>query len=253
MATGLVTLKTEDRPTNHHHHNFVGEPCKFFQHARQSAIAEERHRIARDLHDTVGQAFTGALLQIDVAEELLSQSWAQDKEEVRQHIARARRLVSEGLDEARRYVFALHSQCMKRQNLGPALRRLARGLTRDCGIRTTFSFQGLNQIFSADIELQVLRITQEAITNIVRHAQATAIQVKLAANLGWVTLSIVDNGRGFDPKAPTGIRRFGLNSMQERAAQLGGRLIVRSQPGNGTQVQATLATSNKTPVDENCA
>lgn len=248
---GLVTLNLDKGHKDHE--DAVPGACKFFQHARQSAIAEERERIARDLHDSVGQAFTGALLQMDIADELLSEANPKDCQEAREHIIRARRLVSDGLDAARRSILGLHFQSLKRRSLGAEIRRLVRELTRDTGIRTTFSLPGPDQPLAVGAELQLLRIIQEAITNIVRHAHATAVQVRLAANLHRVSLIIGDNGRGFDLTVAERKQGFGLRSMKDRAAQMGGYLVVRSQPGSGTQIDATVPITIKLTVDEDCA
>lgn len=238
--------------TNNDHVTVPG-PCRFFEYMRQSSIAEERHRIARDLHDTAGQALTGALLQMDIAEELLSRVKDGSVQEAGRHIIRARKLVADGLEAARRSIFGLDSRFLKKRSLAAALRTLVRELTYDTGIRATFSFLDSDRACPPEIELQLFRITQEAITNVVKHSHATEVRMRLTGDLYWVSLSISDNGRGFDAQVAVPSSGFGLRSMKERATRMGGRLVFQSQPGMGTEVHATLPVTVRQIEDEDCA
>jgi signal transduction histidine kinase len=217
--------------------------------ARQSAIAEERNRIARELHDTVAQAMTAALMQMEIAEEGLQH----DQQDVREHLQRARRLISQGLTEARESILRLRPEISERQGLGERLRQLAGELLSDSRIQPKFVFQNVHRMFDPEMESQVLRIAQEALTNVIKHAQASQVQIKFTAGGQWIRLSIWDDGAGFSRYASRAHQCFGLKFMKERAAQMGGRLVIHSQPGSGTSIHVTLPVAGKTVLEEDCA
>jgi signal transduction histidine kinase len=204
--------------------------------ARQSAVLEERSRMARDLHDITAAGFTGILIQLDLAESALFQP----HKEARRHIVRARELARESLIEARRAVFALHPQHLSKHCLAAAIKTAAAEITRDTGIHTEFCFPATLPDLHLGTEVQLLRITQEALTNIVKHARSTKVQIELACTSDSVRLSVQDDGHGFSPCTTEATRGFGLAGMEERARQIGGLMKIHCEPGCGTRIQINV-------------
>ncbi|MGE5590641.1 MAG: cache domain-containing protein [Bacillota bacterium] len=206
--------------------------------ARDLAIAEERNRMAREIHDTLAQGFMGILLQLQAAEGEMGE----DVPEVRRRLARAADLARESLQEARRSVWNLRPRQLERASLPEALRQEAGGLGALGGAELQFQAAGEERSLPPDVEAALLRVAQEAFSNIRKHAQASQVELNLEYAQSEVRLRIADNGRGFDPAA----RRsrsgapdhsgFGLLSMRERVQTLGGTLEVDSRPGEGTRV-----------------
>jgi signal transduction histidine kinase len=141
-----------------------------------------------------------------------------------------------GLAEARRSVHGLRPQLLRDGNITTALDRLVRQLSDDSVTRVKFSATGEPTPMSPDIESNLLRISQEAITNAMKHSGGNEIHVRLALESDAVQLTIDDNGSGFDPHVSTLSRGFGLISMQERADRIGGELTIVTNPGAGTKV-----------------
>lgn len=206
--------------------------------ARDLAIAEERNRMAREIHDTLAQGFMGILLQLQAAQEEMGD----ERPEVNQRLKRAADLARESLQEARRSVWNLRPQRLERASLPVALRQEAGGLGAVGGAELHFHVVGEERPLLPDVEAALLRVAQEALSNIRKHAQATQVELDLEYEQNEVRLRIADNGQGFDPAA----RRsrsgapdrsgFGLLSMWERVQTLGGTLEVDSSPGEGTRV-----------------
>lgn len=210
--------------------------------ARDLAIAEERNRMAREIHDTLAQGFMGILLQLQAAEGEIGE----DRPELNRRLTRAAELARESLQEARRSVWNLRPQRLERASLAEALRQEAGGLGALGGADLRFHVAGEERPLQPEAEAALLRVAQEALSNIRKHAQASQVGLELEYGRGEVRLSIADNGRGFDPAA----RRlrsgapdrsgFGLLSMRERVEALGGTLEVDAGPGAGTRVSVRV-------------
>jgi PAS domain S-box-containing protein len=194
-------------------------------------VVEERTRIAREIHDTLAQGFTGIVIQLEAAEDVL----ATQPEAARLHVLRARTLARESLAEARRSVWALRPPALGADDLGYAFLHLVHKLAEESGTPIGFTLQGVLRPLSQDIEHHLLRIGQEALTNALRHAQASEIRVTLTCGDDRIELSVEDNGAGFDMTAPAYRQGLGLRGMQERAESLGGKLTITSEPGQGTR------------------
>lgn len=201
------------------------------QEARQLAVLEERTRMAREIHDTLAQGFTGIIVQLQTAAEVAATEPARQQVHLEQAVALAR----SSLAEARRSVQALRAPALLDTDLAGALLRLLQQLTAYTTIDATFAVAGTPAPLPSDVEGQLLRIGQEAITNALRHAGARRLQVELRFEAGAVRLQVRDDGVGF---APAQMRddRYGLLGMRERAQQLGATLEVTSAPGAGTTV-----------------
>jgi signal transduction histidine kinase len=201
-----------------------------------TAQEEERHRVARDLHDELGQGLSGLAIGLGA----IAQRWAGAPEDVRDQLRQAQALVSETTDRAYDLILALRPTALDDLGLAPALRAHAERALRDTGVRLLFDAEGLTRRLPPEMELALFRIYQEALTNVIRHAQAGRVRVSLATPNGSFQGEIADDGHGFDVAAArgngAGPRGLGLAGMRERVTQFGGRLEVVSQPGAGTRV-----------------
>src|SRR5262249_35233085 len=199
--------------------------ARLAEQARQTAVLEERNRMAGEIHDGLGQAFTGILLQLGAAERLL----AADPEQGQAHLQNARDLAREGLVEARRSVWALRSQALEETDLAGALERMTQRLSAAQTTQITFRLDAAPRPLRADGADHRLRIGQEALTNALRHAQASAVVVALSFAEAELRLCVSDDGRGFERETLLPTDGFGLTGMQERAGLIGAQLSVASQ------------------------
>ena len=202
------------------------------ERGRQTAVLHERNRLAREIHDTLAQGFTGILVQLDAAEDALDAAPG----EAQDHLARARDLARVSLAEARRSVWALRPQVLEHRGLPEALADLTRRMTHGTPVRPDFHVRGTARALPPEVESNLLRIGLEALTNALKHAGASAVRIEADFEPGEVRLSVQDNGRGFDPHRHPPGGGFGLTGMQERADSIGGRLQIISRPGGGTEV-----------------
>lgn len=197
----------------------------------------ERGRIARDLHDSLGQALTSLTIGLRTIEE------SSHEEHIQNYAQELRRIGSETHEEVRRLARGLRPAVLDDLGLTPALERYLDDLRLTNHIEATFEQRGEARRFADDIETAIYRIVQEAATNAIRHGHAKALQVKLSSDARKVTIQIVDNGLGFDVDAvhadPTK-NPFGMLSIHERAGFLGGKATITSQPTHGTKVLVTI-------------
>lgn len=201
------------------------------------AVLAERGRFAREIHDSLAQGLTSISLQLECVRDEVTA----DPDKARHHLENARSLVRDSMREARRTVWNLRPLALGEADLATALQRFAADLTRDGRVSAHQEIEGSPRPLSVDHENALLRIGQEALTNATRHSGASKIVIRLRFGNDWVTLSVRDNGRGFDVAERVG-RGFGLTGMHERVAALGGSLLIDSQAGDGTEVSATLPT-----------
>ena len=188
--------------------------------------------MAREIHDTLAQAFTGISLQLEAARNIL----ATQPEVARTRLLQAKTLAKEGIVEARRSVRALRPETLEFNNLAIALQQLVNNMTDGINIKTSIIIQGEPQL-AADLEADLYRIAQEAITNTLRHAQATELSLSLLSQTDLVELKIEDNGIGF--QLDRGIEGcFGLIGMQERCDLHNGTLSIDS--ARGTTIAITV-------------
>jgi len=199
--------------------------------SREAAVIAERNRLARDIHDTLAQGFTGVIVQLEAAADAKSKGLAKEADE---HLSRAADLARGSLKEARRSVQALRPSVLEDKGLREALDDLIRKTTEGTTLRATFSLQGDARPLPADWEEHFLHIGQEVLTNALRHARATEFHSELVFGPNEVHLELRDNGRGFDP----GIKHdgFGLIGIEERVEGMGGRLTIQSSIDKGTAV-----------------
>lgn len=204
-----------------------------------TAQEEERGRIARDLHDGLGQSLTCLTVGLRAVEERSTD------ESVREHVQELRRIGSETHQEIRRMATGLRPSVLDDLGLAAALERYLDDISKVHGVKTQLDVDGLarSRVPNA-VETALYRIVQEATTNAIRHGAATEIQLTVRRAPKSVELQIRDNGCGFDPQAA--FRRcgeahsFGLSSMRERVDLLSGTLNIDSQPGVGTEVSVRI-------------
>jgi signal transduction histidine kinase len=207
--------------------------------AEFSAILAERNRVAREIHDTLAQGLAAVSMQLELAKN----APGDDRAAVSPFLEAAHGLVRENLTEARAAIWNMRSQALETHDLAGALEGVLRQLTAGRPAATEFHVAGERRRLAPQMENELLRIGQEAITNAARHAGARRIEVSLNFGERQVELAVTDDGAGFDPEtAGAGAGRFGLVGMRERAAQLGARLEIRSAPGEGTRVALSAPT-----------
>lgn len=206
---------------------------------RQAGIAAERHRLARDIHDTLTQGFASIVMLLEAAEATLPVA-----DPVRRHVAQALRTARESLAESRRVVWALRPGQLGDGQLPEALGRLAKRLTDETGVRTEVVVTGTRRPLDPEAQTALLRVTEEALSNVRRHARADRVSVTLSYMDDVIMLDVQDDGNGFEPTRTAAVdERFagvGLRTMRERIEELGGRLLVESASKEGTTVVATL-------------
>src|SRR5205807_6700013 len=215
------------------------ERARLADNATRLARAEERTRLAREIHDTLAQGLTAIALNIEGAMHRLDS----DPDQARERLARALAMARENLEDARRSVLDLRSAArLEGKPLTEALTGLARSFTSDTGVPVSVQAPGAIKGVSLRTESELFRIAQEALTNVRRHAHARKVEVGLRRRGTQLTLSIKDDGQGFSVRKPHP-DSHGLLGMRERAKLLGGRVEVSSAPGTGTRVVARV------PVD----
>ncbi len=213
--------------------NQMAEQLQNLLQTRQElAAVEERSRLARELHDAVKQQLFAATMQIGAAQAQL----ARDPESAGRHLAEAAALAQAAQSELGSLIQELRPPALAGQGLAEALQDYAQEWSRQSGIPATVRTAGVSAL-PLPVEQSLFRIAQEALANAGRHSGASQAAITLRCEHGAVTLQVVDNGRGF---APAPARGFGLESMRQRAATLGGALTVTSKPGEGTTVTATV-------------
>jgi signal transduction histidine kinase len=221
------------------HAGVLIEQALLYERAREVSVVEERDRLARELHDAVTQSLFSARLLLATAAGALDGH----PPAAAGPLAEARSLVDDAVGELRALVTELRPPDLEAEGLVAALRRRVDVVGRAHGLVARLEVAGADVAgLSPEAERQLYRIAQEAITNAVRHAGATALSVALVAAAGpGVMLTVTDDGRGFDPGARgLSARHLGLTSMRERAAAVGGRLVVESAPGAGTTVRVEV-------------
>lgn len=207
--------------------------------AREAGIADERRRLAAEIHDTLAQGLTGIIAQLQVAANTPEPAVAHV------HMDRALALARHSLGEARRSVHNLAPVALADEGLPEALRKTVTEWSERTGVRAGFTVTGATEPLHDEVAATLLRIAQEALSNAARHARAGRAGVTLSYMGDEVTLDIRDDGRGFDPlaareRARTRAGGFGLDGMRARAERVAGALTVESEPGQGTAVSARV-------------
>lgn len=207
------------------------------------AAEEERQRIARELHDDMAQRLSSLLLHLRLA------TRAEDHEVRASRLAEMRSQLQEVAEEVRRIARGLRPPALGDAGVLPAVQGLVRDLRTSRRVRAQLEAEPVDHLLSADEKLVLYRVVQEALSNVVRHANAQQVQVRIAPADGTVIADVVDDGRGFDPDHEPTNGGLGLLGMRERAATVGGRLRVESAPGRGTRVRLEIPVSPEDHLD----
>ena len=201
---------------------------------RRAGVLEERDRIAREFHDTLEQELAAITIQLDAVETQLNGS----PETVRRLLGLARNMSRRSLSEARRSVWDLRSHLLENSDLAAALTELAAPLSAASGVEIAVKSTGLPRKMSAVTEHNLLRVTQEAIANALKHSGAKKIVVALTYEPSQIRLRLQDDGNGFEfsnaGQASSG--HFGLLDMRERAEKIGAHFSLTSRTGHGTEI-----------------
>jgi PAS domain S-box-containing protein len=208
---------------------------EFAEQGHRAAVFEERNRMARDIHDTLAQGFTGVIVQLEAAEDAIS---CGRQKEADRHLHRAAGLARQSLKEARRSVHALRPDSLERDNFWEALKGIIKGTTAGTALHTTCELRGKLPDLPPLWQENLLHIGQEALTNALKYAQAQNFRARLSSNGKGIRLELHDDGDGFDPKDRHD--GLGLTGMRERVQQMSGELEIVSSRGQGTKVIVVL-------------
>jgi two-component system, NarL family, sensor histidine kinase UhpB len=206
-----------------------------------AAQEAERARIARGLHDEVGQVLTGVLLELDALGPSLPTERQAD-------LLNTKGSVRQALEEVRRISRELRPEMLEHLGLVSALTELSSVLSRRAGIRIDRDFPDALPPLAEEVELAVYRVAQESLTNVIRHANASQVSIRLEQGSGSVVLTVSDDGRGFpNGRAPGG--HGGIRGMRERALLVDGALAVKPGPNGGVQVRLEVPAANEQTVE----
>jgi PAS domain S-box-containing protein len=208
---------------------------EFAEQSREAAVLEERNRMARDIHDTLAQGFTGVIVQLEAVEDAIA---CCRRKEANEHLQRAGDLARRSLSEARRSVHALRPQALQGANFWEALKGLIKNTTAGTALHTTFKVRGKMRHLPLVWQENLLHIGQEALTNALKYAHPRNFETRLTFNRKELRLELRDDGDGF--KIKDRHDGFGLAGMRERVEQMGGTLKISSARGKGTDVLVTL-------------
>ncbi len=200
---------------------------------RERGVLAERERLAGEIHDTLAQGLTSILNFAQAAEASLDR----DPEVARQRLGLVQQVARNNLAEARALVAALQPVDLDGASLRAALDRVVARFGDEADVPAHLEVVGTPHTLPPNAEVVLVRATQEALANVLRHAKAAVASVTLVYGSGQTILEVTDDGRGFDPESVDG---FGLRGMRTRTEQAGGRLEIESQPGSGTTVRLTL-------------
>jgi signal transduction histidine kinase len=204
----------------------------------ETAVLEERQRIAREVHDTVAQGFTSIVMHLEAAEQLIKT----DPDGAQTHLDSARRMARESLGESRRSLWALRPEMLEQEGLLLVLIDLVFNWSTETGCAAHFALNGEPCDLSDAAEMALLRAAQEALANCRKHARATRVDVTLTFANGSALLDVQDDGVGFDPSTVQSGAHSGLGllGLRERLAVAGGSLNIESAPGEGTTVAVQM-------------
>jgi signal transduction histidine kinase len=207
---------------------------------RQAGALDERHRLARDIHDSLAQGFTSIVMLLEAADARLDP----DAVDVRARIDQARQTARDNLAEARRVVWSLRPQPLERGALLGALELLVDRTATETGLDIDIEVTGDAYPLAAEHELALYRAAQEILANVRKHAHASRVVCTVTFLDDQTILDVSDDGRGFDPAvtAPTMDGGLGLAGLDERVIALGGTVDVDSQPGEGTTITVAIPT-----------
>ena len=234
----------------------TGLHAQLLTQAREAGVLEERQRMAREIHDTLAQGLAGIITQLEAAQQagLQAAGGHDDGREAsradwERRISNATRLARDSLSEARRSVRAVRPEALENTKLPEALAEVAARWSAVNGVAATVTTTGTAQALHPEVEVTLLRVAQEALANVAKHAGASRAGITLSYMDDVVTLDVRDDGTGFRVPGPgAGGGGFGLTTMRQRVERLAGHLEIESEPGGGTAISARVpAILRETP------
>lgn len=205
------------------------------------AQEQERRRLSLELHDSPTQLVTGSLYEVETCSALLDKS---NFDGAQAKLVDVRHLLEQSIDELRRLAADLHPPALEKSGLVPALRQYVTEYKRNTGIACTLQAEGKAVRLPSQLEISIYRIAQEALTNVRKHAKASAISIQVKFCPDNFIINITDNGEGFElldmPRSEKVGARLGLEGMKERAKMIGGTLTINTSPGGGTTIGLTV-------------
>ena len=234
LAMQLTRLSDEDKASA------LAEERLRSDSAKHAALLEERNRMAREIHDTLAQSFTGVMMQLRAAQSAIHSRPGPNLALLDSCLSRAESLAREGLRDARRSVMALRPEAAEFADLPAKARWLIEQSTGGTSVRGRVEIDGDARPVPPDLGFHLFRIAQEAVANALRHAEPASLLVRLSYGPDTLTLAIVDDGHGFDPAAE--IIGSGLVGMRHRASQINADFAVETAPtGTSVRVHAPFA------------
>jgi signal transduction histidine kinase len=210
--------------------------ARLFRQAQAAAVTSERLRLARDLHDSVAQT----LYTIQLFSEASSMAYSAGKVDlVIQYLNEIQTIAREAHTDLRVLIYELHPPILSEIGLAAALKNRIEAVELRAGIDVELLVEG-NRELPLDVETDLFRIAQEALTNVLKHAQASRVKVQLLLADDLVRLIIQDNGIGFDLQGPEASKGLGLHSQRERVQRMGGSIRIETAPGQGTKLVVEL-------------
>ena len=216
---------------------------EFAKQGQRAAVFEERNRMARDIHDTLAQGFTGVIVQLEAAEDAISCGY---RKEADNHLHRAGELARQSLSEARRSVHALRPRALQEHNFWDALKGTIKNTTVGTALHTKFEAQGKIPELPRPWQENLLHIGQEALTNTLKYAHARNFKTRLTYKAKELRLELRDDGDGF--KVNDQNDGVGLTGMRERVEQMGGELKIASSRGKGTKVIVVIPCNGESTL-----
>ena len=213
------------------------ENAKLYEQAHGLAVADERNRLAREIHDTIAQGLVGIILQLEALAGMIG-----EEPRMRRRVERAIELARVNLDEARRSVRDLRAAPLEHMSLAEAVRQLALEHQDECDSEIVVNIPEAMPLLDKQVETALFRFVQESLTNCRKHAMGVAVWIDVAID-ECVTISVRDAGPGFDVevwRSTAPLHHFGLHGMRERAERLGGALRIESSPGAGTMLSMSV-------------
>ena len=208
------------------------------QAERQAGILEERGRLASEIHDTLAQGFVSIVMHLEAVDNAFSTEKATLSPTASKHLGQAKQVARDNISEARRFVWDLRPDILDGDSFDHVMRDIVRKWSSMYTIPNTVTITGDSYSLDDEQEVVLLRITQEALTNIHKHAKATAISLTLSYTASTTLLDIWDNGVGFNADGDS--QGYGLISMRKRAESIGGELTIESEVGEGTTLAVQL-------------
>jgi signal transduction histidine kinase len=218
------------------------ENLRLVRQARQAGVIQERQRLAHEIHDTLAQGFISIVTHMEAAERALNHDWPQ----VKHHINLARETARENVGQARRLVWALRPKMLEQSSLPEALNRLVAHWSEETAIPALMETKGEIYPLHPNAEIVLLRVSQEALANVRKHARAQEVMMTLSYMENLVLLVIADDGIGFDlaqveaQREGPQISGAGLPTMRERVNEWGGQLFIESECDGGTTIGVSL-------------